>query len=231
MSEYPEWTAWALLAAMGTVAGAVTLYRQRAKERRRHEVAAFARKFNLAYGGSVEPGLNGYDFTLFARGDDRGFDNYISGTWRDTAFVAADYWYYVERDDNGAARDYRHFTVVVVDIDAYCPRLRIERESIATVLADTIMQRDINFESDEFNRKFRVTGDRAFAYDLLDARMLNFLVKADARFSYEIHRSWLLVWTKRLPPMELLPPIGLAREFRSRIPQLVRSRYALASHP
>lgn len=199
------------------------------KRQRRMGLASFARKFNFEY----EPRdpfnlLWDYNFPLFEMGDGRGTENVVWGVWKGLAFRETDYWYYTQatnqRNDN--VKCYKHFNAVVIDVPAYLPTIRVERETIASRLADEVGFRDIQFESDEFNRAFRVTSeDRAFAYKLIDARMMHWLLSTDARFGFQTHAGAVLVFARRLRPMELLPLIGTGKELFDHIPRLVWSDY------
>ena len=70
--------------------------------------------------------------------------------------------------------------------------------------------RDIDFESEAFNRAWNVKAeDREFAFKLVDARMMHYLMSTEG-FGYEVVGPWLLVYTKRLKPTELIPLLGSA---------------------
>src|SRR5205823_26773 len=80
------------------------------------------------------------------------------------------------------------------------------------------------FESGEFNREFNVKSpDREFAYKLIDARMMRWLQGTEGAFGFEIAGPWVLVYSRRLQPMSLVPLFGTAKGFVDAIPRLVRT--------
>jgi hypothetical protein len=206
-----------------------TWYSYVRKQRRRLGLASFAKKFSFDYGARDPFNLLwDYNLPLFEMGDGRGTENVIWGEWKGLPFRETDYWYYkkaTSRSDD-KTKSYKHFNAVVVDVPAYLPRISIEREGIASRLADQVGFRDIQFESGEFNRAFRITSDdRAFAFKLIDARMMHWMLTTNYRFGFQCYAGAMLVWATRLRPTELLPLIGTAKEFFDHIPRLVWTEY------
>ena len=211
------------------VAVAWTWFSYWRKRRRSLGLASFARRWHFDY--SPRDPFNllwDYNLPLFEMGDGRGTENVVWGEWKGLAFRETDYWYYTKAtsrsDDN--VKSYKHFNAVVFDVPAYLPRITIERESIGTRLAEHAGFRDIQFESEEFNRAFRVScEDRAFAFKLIDARMMHWLLSTDARWGFQCYAGAMLVFARRLAPIELLPLIGTGKELYDHIPRLVWTEY------
>lgn len=200
------------------------------KHQRRQGLQSFAQKHGFAYTAHAPPGLLGAGFPLFHKGDGRGAENGITGKWKETEFSAADYWYYNEQESDaqggGGGRTYHRFSVASTDIPAWLPDITICRESLVTALADRIGVKDIAFESEEFNRAFEIKAkDRKFAFELIDPRMMQWLLSCDRRFGFELHGRGILIYSKRLKPTELLPLIGSLHQFAERIPRLVWTNY------
>jgi hypothetical protein len=214
-------------AAIAIAAGSYYL-----KQKRKEGFGAFAAKYGFVYTPHAPPGLLGYTFPLFHKGDGRGAENGIIGTWKDMPFKAADYWYYDESTDSkgNRSKSYSRFSVAVVDIEAWLPDLAVHRENVMTFLADKVGLKDIEFESEEFNRQFQVKAkDRKFAFELIDPRMMQWLLTCDRNLGFELHGRAILIYSHRLRPHEMLPLIASLREFRNRIPELVWTNYAWAS--
>ena len=204
-------------------------YTYRRKEKRRGALATFAVQYGLTYAQEDTFGLVDYPFRLFSRGDGRGCENVVSGTWKGLSVVEADYWFYDESTDSEGhqSKDYHYFSVAVADTGLDTPPVSIERENLMTRLADHVGLHDIEFESDEFNREFNVTSkDREFAFKLIDARMMQWLHGTEGEFGFEIAGPWVLVYCRRLQPMSLVPLFGTARGFVDAIPRLVRTEFA-----
>jgi hypothetical protein len=194
------------------------------KQKRREALAMFALQNKLEYSREDPFGLVHHDFHLFGLGDGRGCENVMWGDWHGLAVKEADYWYYTESTDSEGhtSRSYRRFSVVLADLAALLPRVSIEKEKLLTRLADALSFHDLEFESEEFNRLFQIrAADREFAYRLIDARMMRWLLSTRGNFGFEVNGSNLLVWCGRVPPTSLTPLFGSAALFRDHIPRLV----------
>jgi hypothetical protein len=199
------------------------------KAKRREAFRAFAQQHGFQYEEQDRFNLLGWPFALFRRGDGRGIENLVWGTWRGEPIQAFDYWYYVETTDSKGRRQrsYRRFSCALVEVDAAFPHLELAREGLFSRLADHVGLEDIEFESPEFNRRYNVKAkDRKFAYELLDARMLQWLVNSDQGYAFEIVASRILVYGRRSKPTALPPLIDAGMTFRSNIPSV-----ALRLHP
>ncbi|MFV0532668.1 MAG: hypothetical protein ACK5MR_03320 [Cumulibacter sp.] len=60
------------------------------------------------------------------------------------------------------------------------PRLELSQEGMFGRLARRMGMKDIELESDDFNQKYRVAGERRFAYDVLHPRMMQWMLSAGA---------------------------------------------------
>lgn len=202
------------------------------KLRRREGMARFATKHGFDYTTHAPPGLLAYGFPLFFKGDGRGAENGVVGHWKGMPFKAADFWYYTESTDSkgNRSKNYSRFSVAVIELEAWLPDIAIHRENVFTLLGDRLGLKDIDFESEEFNRAFQVKAkDRKFAFELVDPRMMQWLLSCDRRFGFEIHGKGVLIYSKPLKPTEMLPLVATLKEFRERVPRLVWTNYGTAS--
>jgi hypothetical protein len=198
------------------------------KQKRRQELALVARQLGLEYSPVDALGCLGLPFALFAKGDGRGIENVLWGTWQGIPLREFDYWYYEESTDSRGNRSktYYRFSCTVTEIEAYCSSLRVERENLFTSIADHIGLHDIEFESEEFNHEFNVKGeDRKFANDFIDARMMQWLLTTEHGFGFEVSGKWLLCYGKRRAPLELVPLVGTVKQFREHVPRVVYELY------
>ena len=199
-----------------------------AKQKRRADFMRLAVQLNLTYSVADTFGLLGYPFTLFQRGDGRGIENVLQGAWQETDVVAFDYWYYDESTDSkgGTSRTYHRFDCALLPMPADCARLTIERENLLTRMADALSFKDVQFESEEFNRAFNVkTENKKFANDLVDARMMEWLLAHGTDYAFEVLGNRVLVAGPKVSPMELVQLLGVARGFVQHVPQVVPSLY------
>jgi len=116
--------------------------------------------------------------------------------------------------------------VVVADLTCALPHVSIERENLLTRLADHLGFTDIEFESDQFNRMFRVgSRDREFAFKLIDARMMQWLLLTGGQFGFEVVGPNLLAYASRRSAAELGPLFVSAAGFAAHLPRLVQTEY------
>jgi hypothetical protein len=170
----------------------------------------------------------GLPFALLRKGDGRKLENVIWGTWQQLDLREFDYSYYEESTDSEGRRTktWYHFSCAVAPIDAFCMHLTADRENLFTRLADHIGLRDIEFELDEFNKAFNVKcKDRKFANDLIDQRMMRWLLAADRAFNFEVCDRWVLCFCKRRKPAELVPLLGTLKGFHDAVPRVVYELY------
>jgi hypothetical protein len=140
-------------------------------------------------------------FDAFQRGHSRRASNTLSGDLPveggpSVALQAGDYRY---RETSGTGKD-RHtqtytFSYAVVRLPWMSSNLSFAPENVFHRIADLLGFDDIDFESEEFSRRFRVKSpDKRFAYDLFHPRMMEFLL-THLGLTLEIEDGWLLLVT------------------------------------
>ena len=130
------------------------------------------------------------------------------------------------RPDRRPTRRYRRHSAAMLQLDIVLPHLVIERETTGTRLLGSGGLRDLNFESEAFNRRFTVTcEDERFAHLIIDPQMMDFLLETDGEALFETKGRWLLVVMKPVPPRMALTLVGLCEAFRRRIPNIVHQEY------
>ena len=201
-------------------------------KKRREEMQAFATRNRLQYSRADPFNLLAWPFTIFGLGAARGVENVVWGSWQGGEPVTAfDYWYYTESTDSKGNRNrhYRRFSCAQIEVPAAFPALQVARENLFTRMADGMGLADIEFELPEFNRRYNVKGaDRKFAYEILDARMIDWLVKGDAGFAFEIVGNRILAYRRRIRGGGLEPLVGTLLRFRDHIPQVAWSLHPKA---
>lgn len=210
---------------------AVAAWSAYARRKRREGLAFVARQLGLSYAEQDTYGCLRYPFQLLRRGDGRGTENVLTGSWQEMEIVAFDYWFYTESTDSKGHRtkSYSHFSCAVTEIRAALSPVSIGRESVLTRLADAVGLDDIAFETEEFNRAFNVTSkDRRCANDLIDQRMMAWLLSAPSDLSFESSGRWLLCFSKRRAPAELIALLGTLRGFRDQVPRVVYDLYPVS---
>lgn len=219
-----------ILAVVAVVAGLLISWHL--KMRRREDLASFALAHGLEFSARDPFGLLGLPFRFLAKGDGRGVENVLWGSQGDRPLKAFDYWYFEENhsSDGGSSRTYYRFSCVVLEVEALFPDLQVTPEGVLSRLADGLGLRDLEMESEEFNRRYQVTASvRDFAYQMVDARMIRWLLALRWPLSVAFAGPYVLLWTKRLPPRRMGTLLGAARSFHKRIPGMVWGEYGTPS--
>src|SRR5204862_1433100 len=105
--------------------------------------------------------------------------------------TAGDFTY---KETSGSGKDERtttyEFSYLLIRLPyGNVPDLLIRPEGFFDKLAAMIGFSDINFESAEFSRRFLVkSSDKKFAYDVIDPRMMDFLL-ATRPFPIDLHQG------------------------------------------
>ena len=194
-----------------------------AKKQRREALAQMAASLGLSYERTDPYGLVNLPFELFGRGDGQGTENVLDGTWQEVVLKEFDYWYYTESTDSHGAthKDYHYFSCALTEIPIDAAALTIAHENLFTRLGDHLGFQDIQFESEDFNRAYRVKcKDTKFATDLVDGRMMQWLLPQQG-WGFELTGQYLLAYCKRLKPAGLIPLLGTLKAFRDHIPRVV----------
>ena len=130
------------------------------------------------------------------------------------------------------SRTYYRFDCVRLGVAADCPPTSIDPENLFTRLADALSFHDIEFESEVFNRAFTVkSADEKFANDLIDARMIEWLLASATDCWIELVDDQVLLARKRLAPEELPGLMALGVAFVAQVPRVVGELYPRGGPP
>ena len=195
----------------------------RTRQARMRAVAAVAASVGFTFSPTDANGIGYLPFNLFKLGKGRKTTLVISGTHNGLPLNIFDYEYYVQ---GNRSREYHRFTCAVLTIPAACPPLRLTHENFLTLLGDHLGHHDVKLEYDAFNRRFNVNcEDQKFAFTLLDAGMMQWLLDDDKIQHLEIVGPFVLFASPRLKPAFWLNLGTWLDGFHSHIPELVYSAY------
>lgn len=207
------------------IAGAVVSYQL--KQKRLRALAAMAASLGMRFSRHDPFGLLDLPFELLRRGDGRGVENVLWGTHGDHEVRVFEYWYYEQTTDpkGNTTRSYSRFSCAMLELPIVCPSVSISPESFFTRLADVVGLRDIDFESEEFNRAMQVKGDDPrFANYLIDARMMEWLL-ATRGWTFLVSGSHVMAVIHRLRPAEIPLIVEALAGFRQQMPRVVFDTY------
>jgi hypothetical protein len=194
-------------------------------QQRTNAVAATAKTNGWAFSSTDDFRCGDAPFHLLERGRRRRVSNVCSPIGPDGKPIRLFDYSFTEGSGKNS-HTYTH-SCYLFSGDDHFPLLTIEHESVFAGALDAIGIRDLQFESDEFNRTFRITSeDPRFASAFIDARMMQFLLtNAGPTTHISVHIHYVLLWCRRLPAGELPDLLRLGEAFRAAIPAVVRDLY------
>jgi hypothetical protein len=144
--------------------------------------------------------------TPFGQGHGKRAEHVLAGQHRGRPLVAFEYTYKEWRGNRDKRRTvtYTH-TVVALGTPAARPTLELGRAGLGRKLLGLVGIRDLQLESDEFNKTFQIrTEDDRFAYAVLHPRTMEWML-ADQRcreLPFRFERSDLVTWRQRSIDLE-----------------------------
>lgn len=220
-----------LIVVLGlVVVGAVIWFNYAAAKKRREEFAAFAAQQGLAYTPENNGLARQWSGEPFERGDHRRAKNVLTGAFQGRQIVAFDYSYQTHSTDSKGQRTTQthKFGVVVMQLPGPLPHLQVTHEGIfGGAVANALGFRDLQFESDQFNRAFRVKADdERFGHAVVHPRMMELLL-ARGEIGWRIEGNSLIGWDSGAhDPAEVTNRLHLLQQVIDQVPPYVWRDYA-----
>lgn len=117
----------------------------------------------------------------FDEGYDRRANNVVTGEVKGRPMIAFDYTYKTDSTDSDGDRSTttHHVAVYALGMPCVLPELQLAPESVFGRLGTALGMQDIELESEDFNRKYRVRcPDPKLATDILTPRTMEMLIAA-----------------------------------------------------
>ncbi|MCX7920300.1 MAG: hypothetical protein N3A72_12015 [bacterium] len=190
--------------------------------KRQKEWQQFASNHGFLYTAKDTMSLPDYysEYHLFNQGHNRKAYNICQGRINDVKIIAFDYRY---TTGSGKNQHTYYFTPLIIETNLVFKPLFIRPENVFDKITAAIGFDDIDFESAEFSKKYYVKcADKKFAYDIIHARMMEFLLQC-RNLTIEIRGDTLLFHqskTLSISELELLLIAG--QKFIELIPDYVR---------
>jgi len=180
------------------IAIACTLFylKWRSEQKRRSLLLQWAAANNWSFAASDDTWCNRWQGDPFGEGSNRQARNVLTGQWKGRQFASFDYSYETHTSDGrgGQRTETHYYAVTAVNLPTYLPRLQVTPENLLTRLGNALGLSDIELESEDFNRAFRVhANDAKFASDVLTPRTMQMLLSRP-RFSWRIEGVDILCW-------------------------------------
>jgi hypothetical protein len=229
-----------LLFIVGAIVVALFVYFEYQRQKRRREaLAALAREMGWQFSAAKD---HDHDdefahFEIFRRGHSRYAYNTLSGSvevdGHDYPVKMGDFRYQVTTSNGKttSTTTYR-FSYAILGLPfANVPELLIRPEGMFDQLKGMLGFDDIDFESAEFSRRFFVkSSDKRFAYDVIDPRMMEFLLESNPpTVDIEHARICLCDGSRQWTADEFKSQLRWVREFFDHWPDHVTS--ALQGQP
>jgi hypothetical protein len=213
-----------LIVAVIAIAGYFGYRSWQAEQKRRELLMMWATNSGFSYVVEDDSWCARWNATPFGEGDHRKARNVITGTHKDRTFVAFDYTYETHSSNRkgGQTTTTHHYVVTSLQLPTYLPQLQVTPENMMTRLGNAVGLEDIELESEDFNRRFRVHArDRKFACDVLTPRTMQMLLSRPAT-SWRIDGSDILTWRDgRLSPAMCLATTSQLQDIVDGIPSFV----------
>jgi hypothetical protein len=207
-------------------------FAHRIEAKRREALFVLGQSLGLAYRGGPDSSFDtSHTHAPFRVGRHRRARNLLEGTTaiaeKQLPVTLGDYEYTVQE---GKRRETRRFSFALFRLPyPAVPDLAIRREHLGDKLLGAIGFDDIDFESEEFSRRFHVKSpDKRFAYAVVDPRMMEFLLD-DEPPRVLLHHGECLVYVserRRWKPEEFRQYFDWGRDFLARWPEHLRRELA-----
>jgi len=169
-----------LLFALGIgVVGLLGWWAWYSAKKRRELLQAFARSNRWTWTARDDRWAEAFEGSPFGTGDSRKAKNVLQGTWRDRPMVAFDYSYETHSTDSKGHRttQVHRYAVCALKLPVALSRVELVPESFLGRFGTMLGMQDIELESEDFNRRYRVRADDPRrAYDVLPARTMEALL-------------------------------------------------------
>lgn len=215
--------------AIGLVlVGAVAYLQYRQTQQRREDLLVTATRLGLDFDVRDPFGLTALPFAVMRRGDRRKTHHVLHGVLDGEHVRVFDLDLEFDSTDSKGNRQTRTETYTCATLEvpgAWFPHIELERENLLTRAKGALGFRDIEFESEAFNRAWHVRcGDKRFAYALIDTGVMEFLLELDG-FRFELRNDAMLAVHRRVGPEDFLSMHRALLAFRAALPEVAKELY------
>jgi hypothetical protein len=219
-----------MFAAVATLIIGGIIWAYHARQKRREAMARLAAELGLQYYPDDAWGMAARysHLDLFQHGSSRRASNILTGLVDGRELVAFDYQY---TTGSGKNQTTHHYQAVILTMPITGARLMVRRESFLDRMASWVGWDDIDFESDEFSRRYHVAcQDRKFAYDVFHARLIEYMLACGQAPMMEFNGPLLLVYENGHGDTETLRRlIHIGRDVIRSIPDYVLNARGLGA--
>lgn len=184
------------------IVAAVIVFSAVQAAKRRKELADAAMRMGMTYAQHDPFGLPNKhaDMLAFGKGHSKKAYNTLYGEKNGLFTVVTDYQY---TEGSGKNSHTYYKTYCIIDTDKRFAQLQARPENFLDTIASWVGFDDIDFEYKEFNDAFYVRcRDKKFAYDIIHAKMMEYLLRHRGLHFEMAGRSVLAHYDKTIRPVE-----------------------------
>lgn len=165
-----------------------------------------------------------WDGRPFGFGQARRAGHVMTGTYRQRSVIAFDYQYEESTTDSNGNRETTtsRYSIYAVGLPCPLPKVSMTPEGMFSKLGHAVGIHDIQLESEQFNKAFRVSSeDKKLAYDMLPARSMELLL-TQPKVHLRTDGTWLLcVDSGVLQPTKIAQRLDLMGGLVDNVPAFV----------
>jgi hypothetical protein len=210
----------AIVAAVALVIYLGWLYEKKRRERMR----ALAAQYGWSYLSRDDSPLSDYRGDPFGSGSERKCKHVMRGSYHDRPSTVFEFEYVTYTTDSQGRRQKNTHRVMVTALGtpAALPWVQVTRENVIHKIGHALGFDDIELESEDFNRRYRVKAqDRKVAYDVLHPRMMELLLHTEGP-AWRLENGALLTWSKgRLNAERVAPLLDFSATVIDNVPDFV----------
>ena len=205
------------------------------ERKRRERLLQFVLMRGWTYAGEDPSLVDRWPGEPFGRGDRRRARNVLTGIESGRPFTAFDYSFQTHSTDSKGHRTTttHNWTVVVVPMPGWLGGVQVVPESVLDRVAGAVgLMQDIDLESEDFNRRFRVSASSPkLASDILTPRTMEYLLAMDAEAWRTCGSDIVGIGQGRLDPAEVVRTCAVLGRVLDGVPSFVwKDAGATGSH-
>lgn len=205
------------------------------ERKRRERLLQFVLMRGWTYAGEDPSLVDRWPGEPFGRGDRRRARNVLTGTESGRPFTAFDYSFQTHSTDSKGHRTTttHNWTVVAVPMPGWLGGVQVVPESVFDRVAGAVgLMQDIDLESEDFNRRFRVSASSPkLASDILTPRTMEYLLAMDAEAWRTCGSDIVGFGQGRLDPAEVVRTCAVLGRVLAGVPSFVwKDAGATGSH-
>jgi hypothetical protein len=215
-----------IILVVGAIMVGLIVFGHLAAKKRREELFKLATRLGLQFDPDSYDVHDDFDgFSPFGVGSSRRSSNLLHGRLGEIEWEIFDYKY---TTGSGKNKSTHHVSIVAAAVPIMLPRMTIRPEGLFDKIVSIAGFDDINFESEEFSRRFHVKcADRKLCYDLIHPQMIEFLLSSGPAHWQFAGTNILITASGHLAAADIERNMRMIEGFVERIPQYLKQERGL----